>query len=87
MVPPAGTVVPPIELKMVTEAAPLDVDDAVTLVVGVNIASIAQLLTERVSENGLRVEVDGPDALAYSKHRNLKPDEAVAVKVTVSPVV
>jgi len=85
--PDDGTVVPPIVAKRETEAAPLDVDDAVRLVVGVKIASIAQVLTRMVFENGLRVEVSPPDELQYSKHRNLKPEEAVAVKATVSPVV
>ena len=48
MNPPAGLVVPPIELKTSTVAVPVDVEDCVTLVVGVNIAIRAISLTEIV---------------------------------------
>jgi len=79
--PPAGLVVPPIELKTSTVAVPVDVEDCVTLVVGVNIAIRAISLTEIVYCRGLLVEVVGPETLAYSQHKNLKPELAVAVKV------
>jgi hypothetical protein len=65
-------------VKRVTVAAPPDAVDAGALLVGMKTASIAQAAV-MVCVNGLSVEVIEPDASAYTKHKNWKPDEAVAL--------
>jgi hypothetical protein len=70
-----------------TVAVPEPVVVAVALEVGTNNGSIAQLDADKVSENGLEVEVSVPTEATYSKHKNLKPELAVALRLSVSPVV
>ena len=85
-VPSAGSVVPPIDDSKSTVDVPPEEEDAVALVVGVNIACIAQLAETIVYTNGLSVEVFAPVADTYSQAKNLKPEPGFAVKVTAVPL-
>jgi hypothetical protein len=83
---PAGLVVPPLVAKMVNVDVPLPDAVAVVLLVGTKTASKEQA-AEMVLVYGLLVDAVGPDASAYTKHRNWKPDEAVAWNFSVLPLV
>lgn len=83
---PAGLVVPPLVAKMVNVDVPLPDVVAVVLLVGTKTASKEQA-AEMVLVYGLSVDAAGPDASAYMKHRNWKPDEAVAWNFSVLPLV
>lgn len=78
-------VVPPSEVKTSIVDVP-EVATGVTLLAGVNIASIAQLLDVKVTTSGLVVYVTAPVDAAYSKHRKLKPVPATASKETAVPL-
>jgi hypothetical protein len=70
VIAPAGSVCPPLVAKTVSVAAPLPEVVAVVLVVGTQTAS-----KEHVAEMTLlyeaAVDATGPEASAYTQHKNL----------------